>query len=241
MKAMIFAAGLGTRLRPLTDNKPKALVEINGVSLLELVIRRLISFDYTDIIVNVHHFSDDVISFLQSKNNFGVNITISDERDMLLDTGGGLQKAAWFFNDNKPFLVHNVDVISNIDLTKMYDFHCESNGLATLAVMQRETSRYFLFNSQMELCGWKNITTNELISLGIDDYSLSLFAFSGIHIIDPKIFQYIDESGKFSMTNVYLKLANKHIIKGFAHNESWWMDLGKPEAIKKAEQLINQI
>jgi len=241
MKAMIFAAGLGTRLRPLTDNKPKALVEINGVSLLELVIRRLISFDYTDIIVNVHHFSDDVISFLQSKNNFGVNITISDERDMLLDTGGGLQKAAWFFNDNKPFLVHNVDVISNIDLTKMYDFHCESNGLATLAVMQRETSRYFLFNSQMELCGWKNITTNELISLGIDDYSLSLFAFSGIHIIDPKIFQYIDESGKFSMTNVYLKLANKHIIKRFAHTESWWMDLGKPEAIKKAEQLINQI
>lgn len=237
---MIFAAGLGTRLKPLTDNKPKALVEVNGKPLLEHTIEKLQQYGYSDIIINVHHFVDQLKEFLVQKNNFGIHIGISDESDQLLDTGGGLKKASWFFNDNKPFLVHNVDVLSDIDLKILYQSHIQSNSIATLAVKQRDTYRYFLFDDLLNLCGWKNINTGELkISKGNSD-TMTPLAFSGIQMLSPKIFELISETGKFSMIDVYLRLATYNHITGFRHDTGYWLDLGKPDNIKEAENILNK-
>lgn len=238
---MIFAAGLGTRLLPLTNNKPKALVEIKGTPLLEIVIKKLIYSGFNEIIVNVHHFADLVIDFLKSKNNFGIQIKISDEREMLLDTGGGLKNASWFFNDNKPLLVYNVDVLSDIDLQEFYNFHMQSESLATLAVRNRETSRYLLFNKESILCGWKNIKTDEVIISRPNEKDLIPIAFSGIQIIDPKIFDLINQNGKFSIINSYLELAKNHRIICYNHDNNIWMDLGKKENLIEAEKLIDKI
>jgi NDP-sugar pyrophosphorylase family protein len=238
MKAIIFAAGLGTRLKPLTDNRPKALAEINGVTLLELVIHRLQQFGINEIIVNVHHFAEQVKEFLKQKNNFGIHIEISDESGQLLNTGGGLKKASWFFNDGKPFLVHNVDVLSDIDMESLYQSHIQSNSLATLAVKQRETYRYFLFDDLLNLCGWKNNKTGEIkISKGNYDMLIPL-AFSGIQIISPEIFELMNETGKFSMIDVFLHIATYNRITGFRHDADYWYDLGKPENIREAESFL---
>lgn len=237
MKAMIFAAGKGTRLQPLTNNTPKALVKVNGVPMLERVIIKLIQTGVNEIIINIHYLGDQIIDFLQSKNNFGIHIEVSDESDQLLDTGGGLLKAAHFFNGKEPFIVHNTDIISNIDLLKMIEFHKCHNALATLAVRKRQTSRYFLFNKQMELCGWRNTKTNETI-ISNDANDLKPYAFSGVHIISPTIFNFLNQTGRFSIVNSYLELSKKDQITGYDHTSDYWFDIGNTEKLEIAERYL---
>lgn len=238
MKALILAAGLGTRLRPITDNKPKALVEINGIPLIEIVIKRLIEAGFDQLIINVHHFAKQVIDYLESKNHFGIKIKISDESDLLLDTGGGLKKAEWFFNDDKPFLVHNVDIITDLELSNLYNFQLSNRYIATLAVQKRESSRYFLFDEQKNLCGWKNEKTNEIKMAREPEGSLTKFAFSGIHTADTHIFNFMPEENIFSLVDLFLKVASKHQITYFEHTNSQFIDLGKKENLIKAESLF---
>ena len=241
MKAMILAAGLGTRLRPLTNSKPKALIEINKIPLLEIVIKRLKLYGFNEIIINVHHFADQIIDFLKEKNNFSIDIRVSDETDLLLSTGGGLKKASWFFNDNKPFLVHNVDILSDINLKQFYGAHINSEALATLAVRNRQSSRYFLFDNDNNLCGWKNTKTNEVKIAKQSKSDLIPLAFSGIHIINPSIFELMPEQHVFSMIDVYLNLASNYSIKEFNHDNSMWIDIGTKESLIEAIKILNQI
>ena len=242
MKALIFAAGLGTRLRPLTDDRPKALVEINGITLLEIVVRRLKKAGVTDIIVNVHHHAQMIIDFLQSKNNFDINIVISDERDELLDTGGGLRKAADFFADGEPFFVHNVDILSDIDLKKMYDTHVKSGAVATLSTRHRATSRYLLFNKKNELYGWMNIRSGKMILCKKKKGKLNLRAFSGIHVISPDLFDAMpDDENAFSIIDVYLAAAAYQKIVGYPHEEDVWMDVGNIESLEEAKGVLEKI
>lgn len=238
MKAMILAAGLGTRLKPFTDSHPKALAIVNGKTILQRNIEFLAKFGITDIIINVHHFANEIIEFLDSNKNFGSKITISDESAEVLETGGGLKKAAWFFEaDDAPFVVMNVDVLTDIHLRGMIEQHKKLKPLATLAVTNRHTSRYFLFDEMDLLCGWKNIKTGEQkISREASRYTQK--AFSGIHLISPKIFSLMYMEGKFSMVDLYLELAITHSIAAFDHNNSKFIDVGKPESILKAEKLF---
>jgi len=232
MKAMILAAGLGTRLRPLTDKIPKALVTVKGKTLLEQAIRFLQNNGVNSFIINIHHFGEQIIDFLAENADFGSEMAISDERDQLLDTGGGLKKAAWFFRENEPFIVYNVDVISDLDLSKVIDQHIESSSLATLVVRKRETSRNFLFNDELELSGWKNKSTGERKIIQLKQGELREFAFSGIQVVSPSIFQLITETGKFSLTELYLRLATTQLISGFDDKESYWLDAGKQQNFK---------
>lgn len=241
MKALIFAAGLGTRLRPLTNDKPKALVEINGKTLLQITIEKLQHFGFNDILINIHHFADLMVETIEKNSGFGANITISDERNELLETGGGLKKAAGFFDDNQPFLVHNVDVIHNLDLKHLYDYHLQNNALATLAVRKRSTSRYLLFDNQHQLRGWQNIKTGEVKIARQTEGQLWSLGFSGIHIIDPKIFSLLTESGKFSIINPYLRLAKTELIQGFNHSDSTWIDVGKHESLAEAKTFFESL
>jgi NDP-sugar pyrophosphorylase family protein len=230
MKAMVLAAGLGTRLRPMTDNRPKALVEIAGRTLLEITLSRLRSFGIREVIINVHHFAGMVVAYLRANDNFGMHIEISTE-DVLLDTGGGLKKAAWFLDE--PFILHNVDVISSIDLRRMVEFHTEHQALATLAVQNRKTSRYLLFDDKLHLRGRQATPDPQVPSL----------AFSGIHVISPRIFEMITEEGVFSIIPCYLRLAAQgEKILAFRSDEYYWRDLGKPEnLIQAAEDLKQEI
>jgi N-acetyl-alpha-D-muramate 1-phosphate uridylyltransferase len=233
MKAMIFAAGLGTRLRPLTNTKPKALVEINGVSLLEITIKNLIRYGFNDIVINVHHFSQQVIDFLKSKNNFGIKINISDETDLLLDTGGGLKKAAPLLSGKDPILIHNVDIISDINLRQLYNIHIKNKSLATLACMERNSSRQFLINEKNELCGWRNNKTGEQkISRPNEEY-LKPVSFCGIHVISPDLLHMINEEGVFSIIELYLRLAKRYIIYIQDFNENKWIDVGNTDSLAK--------
>ncbi len=242
MKAMIFSAGLGTRLKPLTDNKPKALVEIGGRTLLESCVHYLKSFGISDITVNVHHFADQIIDFLAANNNFGVNIQISDERDLLLDTGGGILNAKELLDGEEPILLINTDIITNLDLHALLKSHLNSNALATLVVKDRKTSRYLMFNEQNQLVGWKNIKTGEIKeSRPSETGHARLLAFSGIHLIQPKLLSMITETGKFSIIDLYLKLAKTENIIGYQDEYSAWMDLGKYEEIEEAEFLVKQL
>jgi NDP-sugar pyrophosphorylase family protein len=230
-KAMILAAGLGTRLRPLTNTIPKALVKVGGQTLLERAIQHLSDFGVTDIIINVHHFPDSIIQYLDQNENFGVNITISDERDDLLDTGGGLKKASWFFDDGHPFFVRNVDVMSDLDLHRLMEDHQCKNAIATLAIRNRETFRYFLFDHDQQLCGWTNLKTGEKIISRKSTDNLKMLAFSGIQVLCPNIFDLITEAGKFSLTDMYLRLSSNQKIIGFIDTSDVWKDVGKIEAI----------
>ena len=237
MKAMILAAGLGTRLRPLTDTIPKALVELRGRTLLEIAIDRLKSFGVTEFIVNVHHHAEKIAGFLQSRNNFGVRIEVSREDDLLLDTGGGLRKASWFFlekNSNEPFFLHNVDVLSSIDLRKMLESHKKSSALATLAVMQRASSRQLLFDHHNFLVGRrKENQPDELVLPARDPQPL---AFCGIHVISPQLLQKISEEGVFSIIDTYLRLAGSgEKISAFRADSFYWRDLGRLEDLQQAE------
>jgi NDP-sugar pyrophosphorylase family protein len=238
MKAMIFAAGKGTRLQPLTDSMPKALVKVRGIPMLERVIQKLIQSGVDEIIINVHHFAKQIIDFLEEKNHFGIRIEISHEENELLETGGGLKKASWFFNDNKPFIVHNVDILSNLDLAKMIEYHQHNNALATLAVRKRESNRYLLFNHQNRLCGWQNVKTGEIINHNPSD-NIKKLAFSGIHIIHPEIFNYWPGLSKFSIVKTYLDLSEDHPIMAFPHHQDYWYDIGRPDNLKEAEAFFN--
>ena len=241
MKAMILAAGLGTRMRPLTNFQPKAMVEINRMPLLEVVIRRLKYFGFDDIIINVHHFADQITNFLEKKNNFGVRITISDETDQILETGGGLKKAANFFND-EPFLLCNTDIICDIDLRKMYEHHTSSKALATLAVRKRETSRYFIFDESNVLYGWMNFKTGDIKLPRKAQGDFKMLAFSGIHIVNPEIFDLMNQKERqFSIVDVYLEAAKTHKIIGFQHDDGIWMDVGKRENLEEASEIVELI
>jgi len=241
MKAMIFAAGLGTRLRPLTDNKPKALVEIQSEPMLKHAVKKLKNAGVTDLVVNVHHFSEQIVKYLSENNNFGLNVSISDESASLMNTGGGLKKASAFLKGDEPFIVMNVDVISNIDLSDMYQKHINSGALATLAVKKRDTSRYLLFDNKAKLCGWKNKKTGELKEVEkCDDHSE--MAFSGIQVISPRIFDYMDGfDGAFSIIDLYLEIAKNEKISAYDHSAGKWMDLGKYDEIGLANQLLETI
>jgi len=234
MKAMILAAGLGTRLGKLTEEMAKALVKVNGKPMLEHVVDYLKSYGINEIIVNVHHFGEQVIDFLQKKENFGIRIEISDERGSLLDTGGGLMKASWFFDDGKPFLVHNVDVLSKTDLNKLEKYHTLNKELATLVVKKRETARYFLIDKNQVLCGWRNKKSGDEIIVRYAE-KLTEVGFSGIQLINPAVFELCKKTGKFSLTEMYLALAEEHKI--VAYNDSaLWFDMGRPENIVEAER-----
>lgn len=235
---MILAAGLGTRLKPFTDKHPKALAMVNNKTILQRNIEYLASFEINTIIINVHHFADQIISLIKKNNDFGSNISFSDERDEVLETGGGIKKAAWFFEkQNEPFVVMNVDVLTDMNLDAMISLHQTNKPLATLAVSSRKTSRYFLFNEQNILCGWKNVKTGEeKISRQSSKYIEK--AFSGIHVISPAIFPLIKLEGKFSMVDVYLELAKTHSIQAFDHSGSRFIDVGKPESILEAAQIF---
>jgi NDP-sugar pyrophosphorylase family protein len=268
MKAMILAAGLGTRLRPLTDTRPKALVEINGRTLLEITISRLRTFGVTEAIVNVHHFADMVAEYLKSKNCFNMRLEISREDDLLLDTGGGLKNAAWFFQEkschsspgsnvsaapDEPFLLHNVDVISAIDLAAMLRFHTEHQALATLAVQSRGSSRQLLFNDELQLSGRAEVRTSapslegplvtspSPLPASSKSSSLHPLAFSGIHVISPRLLPLLTEPGPFSIIDSYLRLSSEQQrILAFRHDNSYWRDLGKPADLAQAALDLQQ-
>ena len=237
MKAMILAAGLGTRLRPLTNDRPKALVEVAGHTLLEITLRRLASFGIREVIVNVHHFADMVVDYLKKNNNFGMRVEISREDDVLLDTGGGLKQAEWFFLQNgpaqEPFLIHNVDVISTIDFARMLTLHRDHDALATLAVQQRASSRQLLFDERGRLCARQTgANAPEIVR---PSQQLTPLAFSGIHILSPQLLSLITEQGVFSIVTTYLRLAAEgHRIIAFRADEYYWRDLGKPENVTQA-------
>lgn len=238
MKAMILTAGLGTRLKPFTDKHPKALAIVNAKTILQRNIEYIASFGIMEIIINVHHFASQIIDLIEANDGFGSVITFSDETHEVLETGGGIKKAAWFFEkDNEPFVVMNVDILTDMNLEQMILQHKKNNPLATLAVTSRVTSRYFLFDVLNHLCGWTNEKTGERkISRESKNYIQK--AFSGIHIISPKIFALIKMEGKFSMVDVYLELAKTNDITAFDHSDSKFIDVGKPESILKAENLF---
>jgi NDP-sugar pyrophosphorylase family protein len=264
MKAMILAAGLGTRLRPLTDTRPKALVEVAGRTLLEITLSRLSSFGVRDIIINVHHFPDMIFDYLKAHGNFGLHIEISSE-EQLLDTGGGLKKASWFFlqdsmHSEEPFILHNVDVISTIDLRRMAEFHNEKQALATLAVQRRESSRQLLFDGNLQLCGrraapdqppelvrtYPTNTPREGTASAVPNAAANggasapevpwqALAFSGIHIISPRLLRLMEEQGVFSIIDSYLHLsAHGENILAFPADNAYWRDLGRPSDLEQA-------
>jgi mannose-1-phosphate guanylyltransferase len=238
MKAMILAAGLGTRLRPLTNDRPKALVEVAGHTLLEINLRRLRGIGVRDVIVNVHHFADMVADYLKKSGNFGMRVEISRE-EILLDTGGGLKKAAWFFLEDsshfdEPFLLHNVDVLSTIDLQRMVQFHRENQALATLAVQDRVTSRYLLFDEQGQLCG-RHAGRDGAPEMIRQSSQVRPLAFSGVHVISPRLLPLMTEDGAFSIITSYLRLAGRgEKILAFRADDYYWRDLGKPENVAQA-------
>lgn len=238
MKAMILAAGRGTRLQPLTDTVPKALVPVNGVPLLEHVILKLKTAGVQEIIVNIHHFGEQIVDFLRRRESFGLRIEVSDERDMLLDTGGGLQKAAWFFDDGQSFLLHNVDILSDLDLKTFRAEHEQSGALATLAVRHRETSRQLLFDTSHRLQGWHNRTTGETRPRPLNVPDFDAMAFSGIHLLRPEIFRYMQHDGPYSMIDVYLAICHQQRIRAYVHDEGWWSDVGKMHELQRADEWV---
>nr|WP_320118793.1 nucleotidyltransferase family protein [uncultured Marinifilum sp.] len=235
---MIFAAGLGTRLKPFTNTKPKALVGLAGKPLLEHAIIKLKKLGVDRIVINVHHFADLIEQFLKENNNFGLDIRISDERDELLDTGGGLKKAKDLFIPNAPILIYNVDILSSIDLNQLIESHQKAKALVSMVMRKRESSRYLYFNNDNQLTGWKNCKTGEIKVARNDMNQSHALAFSGIHLVDSKLFDLIEEEGKFSIIDLYLRLAKSEKMLSFDDTSDIWFDLGKPEQLQKAESLI---
>ncbi|MDY3528368.1 nucleotidyltransferase family protein [Riemerella anatipestifer] len=234
MKALIFAAGKGTRLKPFTDQYPKALAKVNGIPLLERNIKYLQSFGINDFVINIHHFGNQILDFLKENNYFDANIEISDETNELLETGGGMMFARPFLEKESHFLVMNADILTNLDITKFVDFHLSSNRMVTLAVSDRKSSRKLLFDQNKILCGWTNKNTGEL-KLSETNNTLKELAFSGIHCISSEIFSRIKRKGKFSIIDEYLDLMNEKVIIGYEH-DALLIDVGKPEAITEAEK-----
>lgn len=236
--AMLLAAGFGTRLKPFTDHHPKALAEVNGKTLLQRNIEYLQQFGIYEVIVNVHHFAEQIIKKIKDNNGWGSNISISDETDAILETGGGLKRASWFFKQEQDFVLMNVDILTDLHLDEMVAAHKNSNALATLATTNRETSRYFLFNEENNLCGWKNVKTGEEKVMRQDE-NLNPKAFSGIHVINSEIFSLMQQQQpKFSMVDVYLSLCTENKILSFDHSTSKFIDVGKPESLQQAASLF---
>lgn len=263
MQSMIFAAGLGTRLKPLTDRIPKALVRVGGKPLIEYVLKNLVAAGSKRIVVNVHHFANQIIEYLQ-RNDFGVDICVSDETEMLLDTGGGIKNAAPFFNTNEPVLIHNVDILSNVDLRALYNYACEAEIEqkvdAVLLVSLRKTKRYLIFNKDMRLVGWTNVDTGEVKSpyetlheltftqpydnnnVTNEQYGYTLFAFSGIHVIGNKVFEAMNEcSAKFPIMDFYLQYAKDLHFVGKVKNNLKLMDVGKLDTLAEADAFVKQL
>jgi NDP-sugar pyrophosphorylase family protein len=235
---MIFAAGLGTRFKPWTDKHPKALAVVHGKSLLQRNVEYLQQYGITNVVVNVHHFAGQIVEAIEKNKGWGSTITISDETDVVLETGGGIKKAAPLFTADT-IVVINVDILTDLDLGKLIAYHQQLEPLATLAVTNRTTSRYFLFNEENTLCGWRNTNTGEE-KIARTNATYIPKAFSGIHVINKKLLPLIQREGKFSMVDVYLDLATTHTIKGFDHSGSRFIDVGKPDSVAQAEQLFNQ-
>ena len=252
MKAMIFAAGLGTRLKPLTDNMPKALVPLAGKTLLQWQIERLKAAGITDLVVNVHHFPDMIINYLRENNNFGCRIAVSDERDMLLETGGGLRKAKSLLlevgsresgNSNEPILICNVDILSNIDLPTLLNAY-NPDEMGVVVVSERDTQRYLLFDETNRLCGWTNIATGEIrpasLASSPNSFIASRLAFSGMQVFNPRIFEYMDDlarqkGDKFSLIDLYLHITEKEILRAYIPENYRMMDVGKIAQLSEAE------
>ena len=247
MKAMIFAAGLGSRLKPLTDTMPKALVPVAGCPMLEHVILKLKASGFTEIVINIHHFGEQSIDFLKTNNDFGLTIHISDERDRLLDTGGGIRKARLFFeNSGEPFLVHNVDILSDMNLKELYDFHMQSGSVATLLASRRTTSRYLLFNTERKLRGWINKDTGQVKPEGFhyDESLYREYAFSGIHVFSPAVFRLMEAprwEGKFSIMDFYLATCGQTDYSGYLAEKLELIDIGKPETLARAEEFVKKL
>jgi len=241
MKAMILAAGYGTRLKPFTDHSPKALIPVGGVPMLEHVLLKIKAAGFTHIIINIHHFGDQIIDFLNVKNNFGLTVDISDERHSLLDTGGGIKHACRFLNGNEPFLVHNTDLFSNVDLKAMYLSHRRTKALVTLLVSRRWRPRQLLFNPEDRLCGWRNRDTGEVKSFlpNFDPSIYEEYAFGGVHVISPEIFQLMEEwPEKFSIISFYLSVCVHHPVCLYSEDDLRLIDAGTPKGIVEAEQFL---
>ena len=236
MKAMIFAAGMGTRLKPFTDNHPKALAQVNGVPLLERNIKYLQSYGINDFVINIHHFGGQILAFLAENDNFGANIEISNESDELLETGGGLLFAKRFLENEKTFLIMNVDILTDLNITNFINIHELKGGMVTLAVSDRESTRKLMFNDKMYLKGWKNLITNKKTVVG-GIFKLRELAFSGVHCVNSEIFTKITRTGKFSIMDEYLDLMKEDIIIGYQHTANL-IDVGKPESVAEAEKLF---
>ena len=247
MKAMIFAAGLGSRLKPLTDTMPKALVPVAGCPMLEHVILKLKASGFTEIVINIHHFGEQIIDFLKTNNDFGLTIHISDERDRLLDTGGGIRKARLFFeNSGEPFLVHNVDILSDMNLKELYDFHMQSGSVATLLASRRTTSRYLLFDTERKVRGWINKDTGQVKPEGFhyDESLYREYAFSGIHVFSPAVFRLMEAprwEGKFSIMDFYLATCGQTDYSGYLAEKLELIDIGKPETLARAEEFVKKL
>lgn len=246
MKALIFAAGLGTRLRPLTNDRPKAMVEIAGKPMLQHVIERVAAAGFDDITINIHHFGQTIIDFLEKNNNFGLSIHISDERGLLLDTGGGILKARQWLDGDEPFLVHNTDIISTLDLKAFYQYHVDHDALATILVKERQTQRYLLLDDNDRLCGWTNKATGEYKpdAEKLKGRDLKEMAFGGLHIISPRIFPFLEryrrqEGEKFSIIPFYVSECKHHLIHGYHPDSDYqWLDIGKPETLALAQKWL---
>jgi NDP-sugar pyrophosphorylase family protein len=237
MKALIFSAGLGTRFKPWTDKHPKALAVVNGKSLLQRNIEYLQQYGIRDVVVNVHHFADQIEEAISVNKGWGSNVVISDERNEVLETGGGLLKAKELIGP-KCFLTINVDILTDLNLHNMMQTHQQQNSLITLAVTDRKTSRYLLFNKTSRLCGWKNTVTGEE-KIALPAGELFEKAYSGIAVFEPQVFELITQRGKFSLIDVYLALAKDQKISGFNHSGGKLLDVGKPESVAVAEQWFN--
>jgi len=236
MKAMIMAAGMGKRLGKITETIPKALVDINGKTVLQMAVEKCSAHGFNDIIINVHHFADMVEDEVERLNKMGFRISVSDEREMLLENGGGLFKARHFFGKT-PFLLYNVDIISDLDLSALYSLHLKKKGLATLAVRHRPGKRFLLVDKEGQMRGWRNISTGEQILAGVSEEGLSEIAFSSIHIVEPEIFNYMNE-GIYSMITLYLNLAKDHNIYTLNHYKGYWVDIGTPESLEYVRKLL---
>ena len=233
---MIFAAGMGTRLQPFTDNHPKALAQVNGVPLLERNIKYLQGYGINDFVINIHHFGGQILAFLAENDNFGANIEISNESDELLETGGGLLFARRFLENEKTFLIMNVDILTDLNISNFINIHELKGGMVTLAVSDRDSTRKLMFNDKMYLKGWKNLTTNKKTVVG-GIFKLRELAFSGVHCVNAEIFGKITRTGKFSIMDEYLDLMKEDIIIGYQHTANL-IDVGKPESVAEAEKLF---
>jgi len=263
MRALIFAAGLGTRLKPITDTMPKALVPVCSKPLLGHIIEKLKRSGYNEVVINLHHFAEKIRNYVEDNGNFGIKVFFSDETDLLRETGGGIRHAAALLNDGEPFLVHNVDIISNLNLEEFYEAHMAESispdtPLATLLVSERETSRYFLFDTENNLTGWMNVLSGEVKSPFAElrrepsanfdaegflkEHSLKKYAFAGTHVISPEIFRLMqDMPERFPIVDFYLKMADKYIIKGYVCNNLEMVDVGKLDSLEKAEHLCRKL